>query len=413
MKKRWAVCVLGVLVLCSQMIAQGQQSGDLPIRVLFIGNSYTYFNNLPAVLTELSLSQKGGPHITTEMIVVGGATLKQHFEGTQAVSKIKEGDWDYVVLQEQSTLGRSKYINGVPSINDPGIFHRYVRLFHAEITKQGAQTVLMLTWSRKNSPQSQANLTDAYMAIGRELNARVAPVGLVWERVFKRADGPELYMEDGSHPSPQGTYCAACVIYATITGKSPENLPHRIKVPDIDMAGKPVISRAAYQDIELSQRDAALIHEEVWSLHRHLCDRGGYTEAMPAPNPQEPAVPQGLEFSDADLIGTWEGSAFLGLTPDPTELTFDLSNNGQSFRAKIDLDFNGIFIPDQNHEIRAIDVTQSHLRFSHPLKMTYEDVDAHLDYDLVFTGDSLNGVARMILAGDERGVSEVYLRRRQ
>ena len=147
-------------------------------------------------------------------------------------------------------------------------------------------------------------------------------------------------------------------------------------------------------------------------MHQHLLRNGGYVEAVSAQKTLEPSVPQGVEFTSSDLIGTWGGSAFLGLTPNPTDLVFDLFRNGEKCKAKISLDFEDVFIADQSHEIAEIDLAQSHLRFSHPLKMTYEDAEALLKYDLVFMGDSLRGVARMFFEGKERGISEVELHRR-
>ncbi len=409
MKRSCYALVLILLVLLSFTSVSLPLSTETPIRVLFIGNSYTYFNNLPGVLSEFGTSEGSGPQIVTEMVVAGGATLKQHFEGSRAVRTIREGNWDYVVLQEQSTLGRSKYINGRPTINQPDTFHEFVRLLHEEIKRSGGKTVLMLTWARQSSPQHQATLTNAYMSIGKELGVHVAPVGLVWKEVNERNKDIELFMEDGSHPGPQGTYLAACVMYTTITGKSPVHLPNLLKVPKMSMEGKPVKKEGAYSTIELNQDEAALIHEVTWSTHQYLIEKGGYVESISAQNPQEPSIPEGIEFAQTDLVGTWTGTAFLDMTPNPTNLKLDLAQNDNSYSIKIELDFDGVFIPDQSHEIRNIDVANSHLLFSHPLKLNYEEVNALFKYDFVFTGKSLRGIVKMYFEGVERGVSEAQL----
>src|SRR5690349_6622272 len=104
-------------------------------RVLFIGNSYTYFNNLPQMFAGLSASAKPPQTVETEMVVVGGATLKGLWENGRALEALKGGRWDYVVLQEQSTLGAAPMINGVVQISDPKTFHEYARRFDAEIKK--------------------------------------------------------------------------------------------------------------------------------------------------------------------------------------------------------------------------------------------------------------------------------------
>ncbi|MFC2163842.1 hypothetical protein ACFLT2_02450 [Acidobacteriota bacterium] len=409
MKKGCRCLVLILWVFLSFSSLAISQSTETPIRVLFIGNSYTYFNNLPGVLTEFGKSEGSEPQIVTDMVVAGGATLKQHFEGTRAIPKIREGNWDYVVLQEQSTLGRSKYINGMPTINRPDMFHEFVRLLHKEITRSGAKTLLMLTWAREAIPQHQATLTNAYMSIGKELGVQVAPVGLVWKDVNKRGNNIELFMEDGSHPGPQGTYLAACVLYTTITGRSPAHLPNLVKVPKMSMEGKPVKKESAYSAIELNQDDAALIHDVTWSIHQYLIGKGGYVGAKSAQNPQEPSVPSGIEFAQKDLVGIWKGTAFLDLTPDPTNLLLYFVQHGDSYTVKIELDFDGMYIPDQSHEIRNIDIANSHIQFSHPLKLNYEDVNALFKYEFVFTGEFLRGIVKMFFEGVERGVSEAQL----
>ena len=75
------------------------------IRVLFVGNSFTYFHNMPVVLEAISNSLSG-PRVVTTMVASGGARLKDHWqEGDPALSAIRKGGWGYVVLQEQSGLG--------------------------------------------------------------------------------------------------------------------------------------------------------------------------------------------------------------------------------------------------------------------------------------------------------------------
>jgi len=84
-----------------------------------------------------------------------------------------------------------------------------------------------MTWARERLPQDQAFISDAYLRAARETKSSVAPVGVAWERVRRIFPSIELYDSDGSHPSPAGTYLAACVIYATLFHQSPEGLPSK------------------------------------------------------------------------------------------------------------------------------------------------------------------------------------------
>src|SRR5271169_3959760 len=90
---------LGILLL--SVAAQAAPS----LRILFIGNSYTYFNNLPEIFSRLAMAGQPGLSVETTAITVGGSTLAQHRQRGAAQKAIREGHWDYVVLQEQSALG--------------------------------------------------------------------------------------------------------------------------------------------------------------------------------------------------------------------------------------------------------------------------------------------------------------------
>lgn len=232
------------------------------LRILFFGNSYTYFNNLPQILAGLAASAKPPQAIETEMVTVGGATLKSLWAGGKPQSALANGKWDYVVLQEQSTLGLTKMIDGVPQINDPKDFHASVRMIDAEIKKAGAKPLLYMTWARKDSPDKQPLLSDAYQSIGKELGDKVAPVGLAWQAVLQARPNFELHVADKSHPTPAGSYLAACVFYATIFGKSPVGLASRITGTIIEHTGK--VTETTGDLVNLSKDDAAFLQKIAW-----------------------------------------------------------------------------------------------------------------------------------------------------
>ena len=110
------------------------------------------------------------------------------------------------MLQEQSTL----------PVKNAARMHENVRLFDGAIRAAGAKTVLYMTWARRNAPESQQAITDAYTAIGRELGATVVPVGLAWQRFLGKHDQPVLHDRDQSHPTLAGSYLAACVFLAVL-----------------------------------------------------------------------------------------------------------------------------------------------------------------------------------------------------
>lgn len=182
------------------------------IRMLFIGNSFTTRNDLPGLLAMIA---KAGSNIEIEskVIAAGGASLRRHWNAG-AASTITDEKWDYVVLQEQSTL----------PIKNSKRFHENVREFVPAIDESGAEMVLYMTWARKTEPQNQKRLADAYNEIGKEFDATVVPVGIAWQNLLASHDEPILHDKDGSHPTLAGSYLAACTFFATLFGGEPAML---------------------------------------------------------------------------------------------------------------------------------------------------------------------------------------------
>ncbi|WP_335158676.1 SGNH/GDSL hydrolase family protein [Nostoc sp.] len=219
------------------------------IRVLFIGNSYTYFNDLPWLIQQLTASAEEPKKLETEMVVIGGATLQNHWKRGKALRLLKAKLWDYVVLQEQSTL----------PITNPQEMYKYATLFDAEIKRVNSQTVFYLTWAKQNQPETQQILTDAYMNIAQELKAKVAPVGIAWQKIQEANLKLNLYNSDRSHPSPIGSYVAACVFYTTFYENSPVGLSRRVYSSD---SSTPQQSNRIELE-SLSETDAQMIQQLV------------------------------------------------------------------------------------------------------------------------------------------------------
>lgn len=189
-----------------------------PLRILFIGNSYTFYNDMPQQLRQLALSGGEIRIAQVERVVVGGRNLKQHWEDTVARAAIAKGDWDYVVLQEHS-LG---------ALQAADTMRKYMGLFDAEVRKVGAHTMLYMTWARQVKPETQKEITRVYTSIGRELGALVVPVGLAWEQVQRTYPTLVLFDPDGSHPNAKGSYLAACVFYSSLYVKAPLGLANTL-----------------------------------------------------------------------------------------------------------------------------------------------------------------------------------------
>ena len=182
---------------------------DRSINILFIGNSFTQRNDLPALLSELAAARNIA--VTHKLISAGGASLRTHWNAGQAATAIAAGGYDYVVLQEQSTL----------PVKNAKRMAENMRLFNDSIKQAGAKTVLYMTWARQHAPESQQVISDAYNSIGKELGAIVVPVGLAWQKFIAKHQTPILHDRDQSHPTPAGTYLAACVFLVVLLKTNP------------------------------------------------------------------------------------------------------------------------------------------------------------------------------------------------
>ena len=203
----------------------------IPVEVLFIGDSFTYYNQgVNEHVAGLAASAIPPMAIETSSVTIGGAPLVRLWNFSSAPDNIREGNYDIVVLQEDIAMG-----------TDEQEFYEYARKFDEEIAKTGAKTVLYMTWQYKPAFTGGAGVTTdeiarAYNNIGAELDVKVAPVGLAWERAIEERPDLELFDRDGEHPNILGTYLTTSVLYATIFDRSPVGLSYRPVdiLPDVD-----------------------------------------------------------------------------------------------------------------------------------------------------------------------------------
>lgn len=204
------------------------------LHVLFIGNSFTARNNLPDLLVQMAAAR--GHQLRYELIQAGGASLRMHWNKGDVQKAIERTRYDYVVLQEQSTL----------PLKNSQRFHENVRLFDPAIKAAGAKTALYLTWARKNVPETQASITEACTTIGKEIGAAIIPAGIAWQQFLGEHTHPELHDKDQSHPTLAGSYLAACAFFAVLFGESPVGIASDLK--------------------NLTQAEAELLQKIAWEV---------------------------------------------------------------------------------------------------------------------------------------------------
>ena len=197
-----------------------------PKSALFIGNSFTYYNNslhmhvLNITKNASRKQERTNQEDTfyTKAMTISGGYLKDHALGAKGMIQDftdgkKPGPWDVVVVQGYSRGPLTQ--ETAPSFRSNG------RKIDSWIRDAGSQTVLFMTWAYQGRPEMTAPLVKAYTDLGNELGALVAPVGLAFENARIANPAMNLYAPDKKHPSLLGTYLAANVFFATLFGESP------------------------------------------------------------------------------------------------------------------------------------------------------------------------------------------------
>ena len=222
-------------VLVSTCIAQ-------PLRILWIGNSYTAFNNLPSMFSNLAAS--AGYEVIVDSNTPGGHTFQQHASNTTTLQKINAGNWDYVVLQAQSQEP-SFSPNQVQQQTIPFALELYDQI---KTANPCAEVVFYMTWGRKfGDTQNCAvyppictyegmtnRLRESYTLMADLTESITAPVGICWKNARQINDAPELFNPDNSHPSLAGSYLGACTFFASIFKESPIGLSFNGGLPAND-----------------------------------------------------------------------------------------------------------------------------------------------------------------------------------
>lgn len=209
------------------------QAGDISdarsdrpgVRVLFVGNSLTFFNEMPALLTHLVESDPANRPIFAVRFSPGGYTLAEAADNHRLSGLLDAAKWDYVVLQEQSGRvefeGPDRDVYMLPP----------ARVLAGRIRSLGGRPILFETWGDRNGggfpgdsyAAMQDRIDETYREVAGEIAAPLAPVGMAWAEALRRRPTIDLWLADDHHPSLLGSYLAACVFYALLYHRDPSS----------------------------------------------------------------------------------------------------------------------------------------------------------------------------------------------
>ncbi len=180
-----------------------------PVKMLFIGNSLTQANNLPAMVSDLM--RDAGQKITCDMVAFGGFSLEDHWQQGDARKAIAKGGWSIVVLQQGPSALPESQAN----------LREFTKRFDAEIKHAGAKTALFMVWPEGDRHAVFPAVSASYAHAAKDVDGMLFPVGDAWAAAWKRNPKLPLTGPDQFHPSQLGSYLAALVIAQRAFGLSP------------------------------------------------------------------------------------------------------------------------------------------------------------------------------------------------
>jgi hypothetical protein len=230
------VFLLAVLAACA-----GSTEPPPPedLHLLFVGNSLTYVNDLPAMVRSLGAALAGTAPVTGS-IAEPDFSLEDHWNRGEAQQTIAQGGWNLVILQQGPSALPESRVNLV----------EFAGRFAGEARKIGARPALYMVWPPASQATEWDAVTASYAEAARAVDGVLFPVGEAFRAALRRDPTLVLFAGDGFHPSPTGTYLAALVIYAQATGRSPVGISNTARLVTSPPGQIEVLEAAAAEAID-------------------------------------------------------------------------------------------------------------------------------------------------------------------
>lgn len=236
MIKKVYVSVLVFMCFSVQVFSQNET------KALFLGNSYTYYNQMPQMVFDIAESM--GEELVTASNTPGGYTFEGHTTNLTSLALIEEGNWDFVILQEQSQIPSFP----VAQVANESLPYAEALNDLIETYNPCSETVFYMTWGRENGDAGNCEfwppictyegmddlLAASYLTMADDNEAIVSPVGRVWRWIRENYPDLNLYASDGSHPSAEGSYAAAVSFYTVMFRDNPEEITFNSTISDSD-----------------------------------------------------------------------------------------------------------------------------------------------------------------------------------
>jgi len=211
-------------------------------RVLLIGNSLTYANDLPEILE--AVARQGGKSLHAQSVTGGGYNLEDHYRGRTALAEIARGHYELVILQQgPSSLAESQLD-----------LREWTGRFDAPIRASGARPALYMVWPELERFGYFDAVRLSYRNAALDVDGMFIPAGEAWRAAWAVDPRLPFYSSDDFHPSPLGSYAAALSMYAELYQESPVGLPARIVLDNGHV-------------LQFTATQARIVQEAAWAAH--------------------------------------------------------------------------------------------------------------------------------------------------
>ena len=226
------------------------------MKVLFVGNSHTFFNDMPELFAQF-VEKTTGEKPEVVMLAYGGRDYQWHRKEYFALRfNLMYGGFDYCILQQAA--------HPYPPIEET---LEYGGMIIDLCRKYGVTPVVYMTWAEKRFPENQQKMIDTCKQLAKTKGALLAPVGEVWQKVQQECPDIELYFRDGEHAGPYGDFLIACVMCRLLTGSLSDEVIGKgfdfLQNEAINMELATVIEDVERIPVELDQEKTGKIYDIV------------------------------------------------------------------------------------------------------------------------------------------------------
>jgi hypothetical protein len=195
-----------------------EKKSDKVVRVLFLGNSLTFVNDVPGMVQAMAAA--GGVRLECDSMTPPGVSLEDQWKAGEARRKLAGAKWDFVVLQQGPSSRPESQVN----------LREWAMKWADEARAHGAKPALYMVWPFEGQSNGFKLVAQSYRKAAEASKARLFPAGEAWAEVLRGGNSIRLYQSDKLHPTLAGSYLAALVITHGLTDIKPTAIPSKLKL---------------------------------------------------------------------------------------------------------------------------------------------------------------------------------------